>query len=73
MESKIDFPEEDLPKKILQEVKDTSEKTLNKIKKILDDQKVGEWIREGVKIGRNSIIGAGIIIKKDIKSNSVIK
>ena len=50
VESKIDFPEEDLPKKILQEVKDTSEKTLNKIKKILDDQKVGERIREGFKI-----------------------
>ena len=39
-----------MPKKILDEVKDTSEKALIKIKKILDDQKVGERIREGFKI-----------------------
>ncbi len=50
VESKIDFPEDDLPKEILNQVKDTSEKALNKIKKILDDQKVGERIREGFKI-----------------------
>ncbi len=50
VESKIDFPEEDLPKKILDEVKITSEKAIIKIKKILDDQRVGERIREGFKI-----------------------
>ena len=50
VESKIDFPEEDLPKKILDEVKITSKKAIIKIKKILDDQRVGERIREGFKI-----------------------
>ena len=63
VESKIDFPEEDLPKKILQEVKDTSEKTLNKIKKILDDQKVGERIREGFKI---AIVGPANVGKSSL-------
>ena len=50
IESKIDFPEEDLPKNILNEIEKISEKSLMKIKKILDDQKVGERIREGFKI-----------------------
>jgi len=50
IESKIDFPDEDIPKNILEEVKKISEKSLMKIKKILDDQKVGERIREGFKI-----------------------
>ena len=50
VEAKIDFPDEDLPNKILNEVKKTSDKVLNEIKKTLDDQKVGERIREGFKI-----------------------
>ena len=50
IEAKIDFPDEDLPKKILQEIKGTSNNILKEIKKTLDDQKVGERIREGFKI-----------------------
>jgi tRNA modification GTPase len=50
VEAKIDFPEEDLPKKIISEVQKTSNKVLTEIKKTLDDQKVGERIREGFKI-----------------------
>ena len=50
IESKIDFPDEDIPKNILKEVKKISEKSIIKIKKILDDQRVGERIREGFKI-----------------------
>ena len=50
VEAKIDFPEEDLPKDILSEIKKSSEKVLKSIEKILDDQKVGERIREGFKI-----------------------
>ncbi len=50
VEAKIDFPDEDLPKKILSEIKFTSEEISKEIKKVLNDQKVGERIREGFKI-----------------------
>ena len=50
IEAKIDFPDDELPKDILSEIKKKSEKVTNEIKKILDDQKVGERIREGFKI-----------------------
>ena len=50
IEAKIDFPDEDLPKNIINEVQKTSNKVLTEIKKTLDDQKVGERIREGFKI-----------------------
>ena len=50
VEAKIDFPDEDLPKDILEEIKKNSDDVLNNIEKILDDQKVGERIREGFKI-----------------------
>jgi tRNA modification GTPase len=50
VEAKIDFPEEDLPNNILEEVKKSSDEVIIKIKKILDDEKVGERIREGFKI-----------------------
>ena len=50
VEAKIDFPEEDLPKNIIKEIQKTSNKILNEIKKTLNDQKVGERIREGFKI-----------------------
>jgi tRNA modification GTPase len=54
IEAKIDFPDEELPKDILNNIKTNSEKIKNEIQKILDDQKVGERIREGFKI---SIVG----------------
>ena len=50
VEAKIDFPDEDLPNNILDEIKNSSDEVIAKIKKILDDQKVGERIREGFKI-----------------------
>ncbi len=50
IEAKIDFPDEDLPKNIINEVQKTSNKVLTEIKKTLNDQKVGERIREGFKI-----------------------
>jgi len=50
VEAKIDFPDEDLPQDILLEIKKTSEEVLKEIIKILEDQKVGERIREGFKI-----------------------
>ena len=54
VEAKIDFPDEDLPKNILKNIKKISNEVILDIKKILDDQKVGERIREGFKI---AIIG----------------
>ncbi len=50
VEAKIDFPDEDLPNDILKEIKKSSDEVLTNINKILDDQKVGERIREGFKI-----------------------
>jgi len=54
VEAKIDFPDEDLPENILKNIKKISNEVILNIKKILDDQKVGERIREGFKI---AIIG----------------
>ncbi|MDB9742602.1 tRNA uridine-5-carboxymethylaminomethyl(34) synthesis GTPase MnmE [Candidatus Pelagibacter sp.] len=54
IEAKIDFPDEDLPEDIFKNVKKISNEVTLDIKKILDDQKVGERIREGFKI---AIIG----------------
>ncbi len=50
VEAKIDFPDEDLPKNTLNEIKKSSGEVLKKIEKILDDHKVGKMIREGFKI-----------------------
>ena len=50
VEAKIDFPDEDLPNDILKQIKKNSDEVLQNIEKILDDQKVGERIREGFKI-----------------------
>jgi tRNA modification GTPase len=50
VEAKIDFPDEDLPNDILKVIKKSSDDVLKNIEKILNDQKVGERIREGFKI-----------------------
>ena len=54
VEAKIDFPDEDLPEDIFKNIKKISNEVILNLKKILDDQKVGERIREGFKI---AIIG----------------
>ena len=59
VEAKIDFPDEDLPENILEQIKKNSDEVINKIKKILDDQKVGERIREGYKIAIVGPVNAG--------------
>ena len=50
IEAKIDFPDEDLPEDNLNKIKKDSLEVINEINKILNDQKVGEIIREGFKI-----------------------
>ena len=54
VEAKIDFPEEDLPEDVNKNIKIESEIIRKEIEKILNDEKVGERIREGFKI---AIIG----------------
>jgi len=66
VEAKIDFPEEDLPDENIHQIKRDSTEVLNKIKKILDDQKIGEIIREGFKI---AIVGPTNAGKSSLLNN----
>ncbi len=66
VEAKIDFPEEDLPDENLKKIKEDSTDVLNNIKKILNDQKVGEIIREGFKI---AIVGPTNAGKSSLLNN----
>ena len=50
IEAKIDFPDEELPENIILGIKKKSKTILDEIKNVIDDQKVGEHIREGFKI-----------------------
>jgi len=50
IEAKIDFPDEELPENIILGIKKKSKIILDEIKKVIDDQKIGEHIREGFKI-----------------------
>ena len=54
IEAQIDFAEDDLPKNVLKEVQVSIKQVHNDIKRILEDQKIGEKIRDGFRI---SIIG----------------
>ena len=66
VEAKIDFPEEDLPDDNIKKIKKDSTDVLNEIKKILDDQKIGEIIREGFKI---AIVGPPNVGKSSLLNN----
>ena len=50
IEAKIDFPEDDLPSNILKNINLETKNIKQEIQKILNDQKVGESIREGFTI-----------------------
>jgi tRNA modification GTPase len=54
IEAKIDFAEDDLPENVLKEVQNSIKEVHKDIRQILEDQKVGEKIRDGFKI---SIVG----------------
>ena len=54
VEAKIDFAEDDLPENVLMEVQKSIKEVRLSIEKILEDQKVGEKIRDGFRV---SIIG----------------
>ena len=66
VEAKIDFPEEDLPEENLKKIKKDSLDVLKEINKILNDQKVGEIIREGFKI---AIVGPTNAGKSSLLNN----
>ena len=54
VEAKIDFPEEDLPENILDNIKINVQDIIKELQKIINDQRIGERIREGFKV---AIIG----------------
>tara|TARA_Y100000817_G_scaffold34180_1_gene23685 strand:+ start:193 stop:1524 length:1332 start_codon:yes stop_codon:yes gene_type:complete len=66
VEAKIDFPDEDLPEANLNEIKKSSLEVSKEINKILNDQKVGEIIREGYKI---AIVGPTNAGKSSLLNN----
>ena len=66
VEAKIDFPEEDLPDENIKQIKEATTDVMKQIKKILDDQKVGEIIREGFKI---AIVGPTNAGKSSLLNN----
>ena len=66
VEAKIDFPDEDLPKENIKKIKKESNEVFIEVKKILDDQKVGEIIREGFKI---AIVGPTNAGKSSLLNN----
>ena len=63
VEAKIDFPEDDLPKDVIKNIKIDSKNIREEIEKILNDQKVGERIREGFKI---AIVGPANVGKSSL-------
>ena len=66
VEAKIDFPDEDLPEVNLKKIKKNCSNVLIEINKILDDQNVGEIIREGFKI---AIVGPTNAGKSSLLNN----
>ena len=54
IEAKIDFPDEDLPKEIINNIKKKSDNIIHEMEASLQDNKVGQIIRDGFKI---AIIG----------------
>jgi len=59
IEAKIDFAEDDLPEKVLQEVHKSIKDIYENIKKILEDNKIGEKIRDGFRVSIVGEVNAG--------------
>ena len=59
IEAKIDFAEDDLPEKVLKEVHKSIKIIHQDIKKILEDNKVGEKIRDGFRVSITGEVNAG--------------
>ncbi|MDC6482253.1 tRNA uridine-5-carboxymethylaminomethyl(34) synthesis GTPase MnmE [Pelagibacteraceae bacterium] len=59
IEAQIDFAEDDLPDNVLKEVQSSIKEVHEDIKKILNDNKVGEKIREGFRVAIIGEVNAG--------------
>ncbi len=59
IEAKIDFAEEDLPPKVLKEAHKSIKEIHSEIMKIIEDNKVGEKIRDGFKVTITGEVNAG--------------
>ncbi len=59
IEAKIDFAEEDLPEQVLKEAHTSVKKVHSEIKKIIEDNKIGEKIREGFRVSITGEVNAG--------------
>jgi tRNA modification GTPase len=59
IEAKIDFAEDDLPDTVLKQVRTTVQEITREVKKILNDHKIGEKIREGFKVSITGEVNAG--------------
>ena len=59
IEAKIDFAEDDLPENVLKEVQISIKEVHKDIKQILEDQKIGEKIRDGFRISIVGDVNAG--------------
>ncbi|WP_075534214.1 tRNA uridine-5-carboxymethylaminomethyl(34) synthesis GTPase MnmE [Candidatus Pelagibacter communis] len=59
IEAKIDFAEEDLPEKVLKDAHKSIKEIHSEITKIIEDNKVGEKIRDGFRISITGEVNAG--------------
>ena len=59
IEAKIDFAEEDLPEKVLKDAHNSIKKIHSEISKIIEDNKVGEKIRDGFRVSITGEVNAG--------------
>tara|TARA_B110000444_G_C18786549_1_gene570243 strand:- start:156 stop:1484 length:1329 start_codon:yes stop_codon:yes gene_type:complete len=59
IEAKIDFAEDDLPEKVLKEVKISVKEVHKDIHKIIEDNKIGEKIRDGFRVSITGEVNAG--------------
>ena len=72
IEAKIDFAEDDLPEKVLKEVQNSIQEIHKDIHKIIEDNKIGEKIRDGFRVSITGEVNAGkssllnLIAKRDV-------
>ncbi len=59
IEAKIDFAEEDLPQKVLKDAHKSIKEIHSEISKIIEDNKVGEKIRDGFRVSITGEVNAG--------------
>ena len=72
IEAKIDFAEDDLPEKVLKDVQNSIKDIHKDIHKIIEDNKIGEKIRDGFRVSITGEVNAGkssllnLIAKRDV-------